>query len=124
MTTTLIPIEWHAALEASPECMTLRRALADWMEENGEPEAAEALRWSIEFNRCPSSRRHRDSVLWEWGSSKMGYSNGIPEELLYKASGFNHNATTAAQAFVRLIGKWQNSTPEERLSYWQWQPQS
>lgn len=110
----VIPTEWVAALEGQPEDLTLRRALADWFLEQGDELAAEALRWSAAKGVTP---KRYDPSKYEVGWTGVG-----PPALVDKTPYAPTGPPAFVSAFVRLIGKWKNSTPAERADYWRWEP--
>jgi hypothetical protein len=111
VTCSVIPVEWAEAINQNPACMVLRGALADWYREQGDDIAAEALDWSIAKNRSP-----------RYGLTTAGYTWGgiIPDRLCNTKPDGWKGISDAHYALERLIGKWKNSTPEERQEYWQW----
>ncbi len=101
-----IPVEWHNAIEAEPKCMALRSALADFLQEQGDELAAEAIRWSAE--KQVSAQENGYWLLPETGLA--GISPTTPHPPLQ------------VHALWRLIQKWKNATPLCRKAAWQWQP--
>lgn len=119
----MIPVEWHAAINATPSCMTLRRALADYLEEQGDEMAAECIRWSIEKGRTPYGSPDFDFMWYEYpGYITVNRTEDIPPTLHTKLLPKRMDDKTPAGAFIRLIVGWKNSTPEQRRSYWEWEP--
>jgi uncharacterized protein (TIGR02996 family) len=52
----------HAALDADPADQRLRLVLADWYEEHGAPQTAEALRWLAGQGKHPA--RYWEEWVW------------------------------------------------------------
>ena len=46
--------QFEAALDANPADWTTRRVYADWLEENGDGDLANAQRWMAEVKVCPT----------------------------------------------------------------------
>jgi hypothetical protein len=115
----IIPREFWAALDAEPGCMTLRRALVDYLEENGHP-AAECIRWTLEKGRVPSTRGWRmepdetlagiPAELWWAGDDKM------PEYL-------TGHGLKCSRHFRRLVFRWSCCSPTYRQEFWNWNPE-
>lgn len=98
-----VPPQFHAALEAEPHCLTLRCAIADWFEENGQSEAAECMRWllgkGVVIERlligwAVSSDIQRAFYRWE----------GTYRPVVKWVEGFDHS--TIEYAYERILTNW------------------
>lgn len=122
-----IPVEFWAALKVEPTCLTLRSAIADRLMELGFTDAADCLKWTVEKRRSPVNPELRtaNNGDWQW-VSEIAESHWkparIPYELLSKKPLLGGESSNQIVAFHRLIGKWLNSTPEERQWHWLWEP--
>ena len=121
MTTTdrieYIPPEFYAAIELMPDCFVLRSAIADRLEELGESLAAECIRWTIDKQRSPSTNGR------QWANDTqldMGYYV-IPCLLYMRSVSHDIRPLTNYWAFDRLICWWRDSTPQDRIDYWNWE---
>jgi uncharacterized protein (TIGR02996 family) len=65
--TTSYPEAFYRQLEEDPDDWATRLVMADWYEDNGEPERAEAIRWQVENKRRPrDGRPHDKRAVWAW----------------------------------------------------------
>ena len=103
--------------------MTLRRAIADYMEENGDTIGADCIRWTITKGRS-SFDGWRDYYLY----ADDGRSE-IPDDLCY--SGDNcadvvsylfGRLPSPVVTLRRLVWRWSHATPEQRQQFWGWEP--
>lgn len=117
---TLIPEQFRSALNAEPECFTLRLVIADWFAENDQSLAEECLRWTVEKRRVPNS--YSTSKWWYWSNIGCIPSGMYTSEPFY--DGFPTEVSrSVSNAFDSLIAGWLRSTPEQRQRWWDWQPE-
>lgn len=116
MTDTIIPEMFWESLNREPACMTLRAAVADWLEENDDPDGAECLRWSIEKGRVPFDTGWTcfDKDIHDIPAALYDAAYGMIEGDLM---GVGHH-----KAFIRLIIRWKHTTREQRDEFWRWTP--
>jgi len=102
-----IPPQFHAALEAEPHCLTLRCAIADWFEENGQLEAAECMRWLVGKGEVVHNYRGSEGwavgvevqdsfVKWESDNRGVAIRDNRPEDY------------TVEYAYERILTTWVN----------------
>lgn len=131
----LIPKCFWAAMEKTPECLTLRSAIADYLEEQGDTDGAECLRWSIAKRRRPHSMDTIDTshVAWSWEFRPTTAHTELPPQLRWR---INHGPDCIqlktiepcksypwTTAFMRLMWVWKMElVPEERTECWEWEP--
>lgn len=112
-----IPPAWLSAAEADPADVVWKLACSDWLEENGHPLAAEALRWIAEKGRWSGGN-------WGWNCSvdALGLRNRVPYSLYCICCKLCVEPIYIRHKFSRLIIAYQMGTDEERREWWQWQP--
>lgn len=110
----MIPPEWRKALDDNPRDYTVRLALADWFEEQGDSRAAEALRWSVEKRVSPVVEE--SGVGW-WRLISFPHGHLIRCPPGHYDVGPNHRSPPW-KAFWRLIYTWQVC---DTAVWWQWE---
>jgi uncharacterized protein (TIGR02996 family) len=68
---------YYQDLARSPEDWALRSVFADWCDDNGKPEVAEALRWMVKNHKRPHSSS-TESFTW-FNADTIGKGLGDPE---------------------------------------------
>lgn len=115
-----IPSIWWPALDQNPDCMTLRSALVDALEESGDDLAASCMRWSLEKRRVPTTGG--------WYRLAVEQDAQIPDLLYYSGDGHPDEFTMLRSghywSFCRLIWRWSLLTSEQRKECWEWEPTS
>jgi uncharacterized protein (TIGR02996 family) len=95
---TLTSRDFLAAIEADPNDPEPKLAMADWLEENDQPDLAYCYRWCAKHGRHPQCRQ--DEVLWYWiVSGRNTMSHALPPEFVVCTY---HNSKTMAHAFGKL----------------------
>ncbi len=103
MTDVLTYDSLMAALDASPDDWTLRKVLADFFDDEGEPEKAMAVRWMVDNKRRPcwqedagssnlSARRtsptwyrhNRDGDIKEYFRFRCDPESDLPNRVFYR----------------------------------------
>lgn len=97
--------------------MTLRRAIADHLEEKGDAVAAEAVKWTIDKNR-----KCGDHWYTNWA---VHNSQDIPIVMHDKClcpDICSKNKGSSLNALNRLVAYYRKLTPEELVIVWNWTP--
>jgi uncharacterized protein (TIGR02996 family) len=113
-----IPKEFWAALDKYPDDFTLRCAVADRLEELGEYDYADCMRWSAAKRRVPKAG-------WYWAGPEDRHAQ-IPFELRTSGQGRPQLsylfADCQSATFRRLIWRWSLCTAEQKAAFWKWEP--
>lgn len=99
-----IPVEFRAALELTPNCWTLRGALADRMREQGDEIGADAVLWSA-LEECRLEFPY-DGFGWSFDMNKL-----IPWALWNWMASRKYK-DTAADTIGRIVIGWRKISGE------------
>lgn len=139
----MILLQWPKgftdALDRDPSDVVTRGVLADWLEEHGDPLAAEGLRWATERGRVPHLIRTAawwydfeiNGWVWKRGSntpSARAAAPSVPEtcylpEILdstYDRECRDWSTATASEALSNLLRAWCAAGDEVRQTLWEW----
>lgn len=126
---TAVPIPEHlaAAYDRDPSDLILVRALADYFEEEGNPTAADCLRWVVEKGRVPAKAPMTKSAHWCFRPCVYcPPGNGLPSAMqdhnpngLHDLVGGN-TETRPHQRLLYLLNHWERLPEEVRHAAWEW----
>lgn len=127
----------HRALDENPADQGVRLVLADRLDELGDSDGAEALRWMAAKNRVPWAA---SDPPWSWGTWTAHYGkegsppdlSEIPTVLFNELTGGQHRFENIMEEYTgfcgrrwaeeALLGAWRLMQPEARAKFWAWNP--
>ena len=99
---------WRGVM-AAPDDGLPKLVLADWFDEHGEPEMAQALRWMAENGKMPfcsdPTERYWGGFCWWWFSDLADETHGcrLPKRLFDLVRDYGNNGAHSLRQAVRYL---------------------